>query len=134
MIGHSLSTTSASPPDPVNLAGVDLQGASPSVVRLFHPEYGDLEDVVPAASFCAGVQVLRDRIAPDREYVLEATLTGRRAELRLLTVHGVVVGIVEPAAAAKSAVSADVRQACTAMADGSLVALAALFARSLELA
>lgn len=66
----------------------------PHEVRLYHPEYGDLEDVLAAKSFGHAVRLVRQRVQVSSDQSLELTLSCGRGSLTLETCFGTVIASV----------------------------------------
>ncbi len=58
-------------------------------------DYGDLEDVATVESFDAGVQLVRDRLARDGDYVITASWIKHRGEMTVATPSGMVLARIE---------------------------------------
>ena len=58
----------------------------------YERDYGDLEDVVTVDTFEAGVQLVRDRLARDGDYVITASWIKHQGEMTVATPHGTVAG------------------------------------------
>lgn len=97
-------------------------------VFFFDREYGDLTDTVTTDSFDTGVQLVRDRLPVQTDYVVEATWTRGIGEMEVRSPRGTVVARVEPVADADVAVQPPVIKACAARQVGDAEPLEQLFA------
>jgi hypothetical protein len=97
-------------------------------VFFYDREYGDLTDAVTTESFDAGVQLVRDRLPVQADYVVEATWTRGVGEMEVRSPRGTVVARVEPVADTDVAVQPPVMKACTALQVGDAAPLEQLFA------
>lgn len=96
-------------------------------VFFYDREYGDLTDAVTTESFDAGVQLARDRLPVQADYVVEATWTRGIGEMEVRSPRGTVVARVQPAADTDVAVQPPVMKACTALQVGDAAQLEKLF-------
>lgn len=108
----------------------------PKAYRVFfyEREYGDLEDVVTVDSFEAGVQLVRDRLAPDADYAITAAWVKHEGEMTVATPHGTVLARVEADDGNAPTPRPDVRDACGALRSGDASNIERLFGRMLEAA
>ncbi len=97
-------------------------------VFFYDREYGDLTDAITTDSFDAGVQLVRDRLPVQADYVVEATWTRGIGEMEVRSPRGTVVARVEPVADTDVAVQPPVMKACTALQVGDGLPLRQLFA------
>lgn len=109
--------------------------ALPSYKVFFYDrEYGDLTDAVTTDSFDAGVQLVRDRLPVQADYVVEATWTRGIGEMEVRSPRGTVVARVQPVADTDVTVLPPVIQACTALQVGDAAPLEQLFSSMPEAA
>lgn len=97
-------------------------------------EYGDLEDVVTVDSFDAGVQLVRDRLARDGDYVITASWIKHQGEMTAATPRGIVVARVEADVSGAPTTQPVVIAACEALRTGDASPIEQLFGRMLEAA
>lgn len=97
-------------------------------------EYGDLEDVVTVDTFDAGVQLVRDRLARDGDYVITASWIKHQGEMTVATPHGMVVARVEADVSGATTTQPVVLDACEALRTGDASRIEQLFGRMLEAA
>lgn len=97
-------------------------------------EYGDLEDVVTVDTFDAGVQLVRDRLARDGDYVITASWIKHQGEMTVATPHGMVVARVEADISGATTTQPVVLDACAALRTGDASRIEQLFGRMLEAA
>ncbi len=97
-------------------------------VFFYDREYGDLTDAITTESFDAGVQLVRDRLPVQADYVVEATWTRGIGEMEVRSPRGTFVARVEPVADTDVTVQPPVIKACTALQVGDAVPLEQLFA------
>lgn len=117
--------------------GLGLQAvpALPSYKVFFYDrEYGDLTDAVTTDSFDAGVQLVRDRLPVQADYVVEATWTRGIGEMEVRSPRGTVVARVQPVADTDVTVLPPVIKACTALQVGDAAPLEQLFSSMPEAA
>ncbi|MBE0548580.1 MAG: hypothetical protein IH627_13220 [Rubrivivax sp.] len=110
--------------------GLALQAvpALPSYKAFFYDrEYGDLTDAVTTDSFDAGVQLVRDRLPVQADYVVEATWTRGIGEMEVRSPRGTVVARVQPVGDTDVTVQPPVTKACTALQVGDAAPLEHLF-------
>lgn len=96
-------------------------------VFFYDREYGDLTDAVTTDSFDAGVQLVRDRLPVQADYVVEATWTRGIGEMEVRSPRGTVVARVQPVDDADVAVLPPVTRACSALQVGDVAPLEQLF-------
>ena len=103
-------------------------------VYFYAHEYGDLEDVVTVDTFDAGVQLVRDRLTRDGDYVITASWIKHQGEMTVATPRCMVVARVE--ADDRDAPTPDtvVLEACNALRAGDTSRIEHLFERLLEAA
>jgi hypothetical protein len=108
----------------------------PKAYRAFFyaQEYGDLEDVVTVDTFDAGVQLVRDRLARDCDYVITASWIKHEGEMTVTTPRGMVVARVEADVSGPLTTQPVVRYACDALRTGDASRIEQLFGRMLEAA
>lgn len=97
-------------------------------------EYGDLEDVVTVDTFDAGVQLVRDRLARDGDYVITASWIKHQGEMTVATPRGMVVARVEADVSGVTTTQPVVLDACEALRSGDVSRIEQLFGRMLEAA
>ena len=97
-------------------------------------EYGDLEDVVTVDTFDAGVQLVRDRLARDGDYVITASWIKHQGEMTVTTPRGMVVARVEADVSGVTTTQPVVLDACAALRTGDASRIEQLFGRMLEAA
>lgn len=97
-------------------------------------EYGDLEDVVTVDTFDAGVQLVRDRLARDGDYVITASWIKHQGEMTVATPRGMVVARVEADVSGVTTTQPVVLDACAALRTGDASRIEQLFGRMLEAA
>ena len=103
-------------------------------VFFFDREYGDLTDAVTTDSFDAGVQLVRDRLPVQADYVVEATWTRGIGEMEVCSPRGTVVARVQPVGDTDVTVQPPVTKACTALQVGDATPLEHLFSSMPEAA
>lgn len=113
---------STSEPDPPLLAAPVSYN-----VFFYDREYGDLTDAITTESFDAGVQLVRDGLPVQADYVVEATWTRGIGEMEVRSPRGTVVTRVEPVADTDVIVQPPVIKAGTALQVGDAVPLEQLF-------
>jgi hypothetical protein len=96
-------------------------------VFLYDREYGDLTDAVTTDSFDAGVQLVRDRLPAQADYVVEATWTRGIGEMEVRSPRGTVLARVQPVDDTDITVQPPVNKACTALQVGDGAPLEQLF-------
>ena len=96
-------------------------------VFFYDREYGDLTDAVTTDSFDAGVQLVRDRLPVQADYVVEATWTRGIGEMEVRSPRGTVVARVQPVDDTDVAVLPPVTRACSALQVGDVAPLEQLF-------
>lgn len=108
-----------------------LESTEPDAYRveLYAAAYGDLEDVLTVASYADGVQLVRQRLPRDGDYVVTASWVRHHGELTVTTPRGMVLARVQAAAGCTVAASPAVLQACEALRAGDLSAITRLFGR-----
>jgi hypothetical protein len=108
----------------------------PKAYRVFFYErdYGDLGDVVTVSSFDAGVQLVRNRLALDGDYVIDAAWTRHKGEMTVSTSSGTVLARVEADDGHAPIAQPAVRDACSALQTGETSGIKQLFGRMLEAA
>ena len=115
--------------------GSELVPALPSYKVFFYDrEYGDLTDAVTTDSFDAGVQLVRDRLPVQADYVVEATWTRGIGEMEVRSPRGAVVARVQPVADTDVTVLPPAIKACTALQVGDAAPLEQLFSSMPEAA
>jgi hypothetical protein len=97
-------------------------------------DYGDLEDVVTVESFDAGVQLVRDRLARDGDYVITASWIKHRGEMTVATPSGMVLARIEADDSRTPMTQPVVLDACDALRTGDASRIGQLFGRMLEAA
>ena len=97
-------------------------------------DYGDLEDVVTVDTFDAGVQLVRDRLARDGDYVITASWIKHQGEMTVATPRGMVVARVEADVSGVTTTQPVVLDACAALRTGDASRIEQLFGRMLEAA
>ncbi len=97
-------------------------------------DYGDLEDVVTVKSFDAGVQLVRDRLARDDDYVITAGWIKHRGEMTVATPNGMVLARIEADDSGTPMAQAVVLDACDALRTGDASRIEQLFGQMLEAA
>jgi len=102
-------------------------GASTYKVYFYDREYGDLIDAVTTESFDTGVQLVRDRLPREADYVVQATWTAGVGEMEVRTPRGTVLARVEIVGDVDVAVQPTVLLACTALQIGDSAPLEHLF-------
>jgi hypothetical protein len=108
--------------------GSEAVPALPSYKVFFYDrEYGDLTDAVTTDSFDAGVQLVRDRLPVQADYVVEATWTRGIGEMEVRSPRGTVVARVQPVADTDVTVLPPVIKACSALQVGDAAPLEQLF-------
>lgn len=115
--------------DPLPMAEPKAYKAS-----FYDHEYGDLEDVVTVDAFETGVQVVRDRLVPDAEHVIEATWANGQGLLTVSSSRGTVLARLEALDDAVPLALPPVLDACQALRGGDTSSIARLFDRVLEAA
>ena len=100
----------------------------------YAPDYGDLEDVVTVDTFDAGVQLVRDRLARDGDYVITASWIKHQGEMTVATPRGMVVARVEADVSGATTTQPVVLDACAALRTGDASRIEQLFGRMLEAA
>lgn len=103
-------------------------------VELYAAGYGDLQDVQTVASFADGVQLVRQHLARDGDYLVAASWVRRHGELTITTPRGMVLARVQAAAGCVVVASPAVLQACDALRAGDPSAVSQLFCRMLAVA
>lgn len=108
----------------------------PKAYRVFFyaHEYGDLEDVVTLDTFDAGVQLARDRLTRDGDYVITASWIKHQGEMTVTTPRGMVVARVEANDGGTPTPLPVVLEACDALRAGDTSRIEHLFERLLEAA
>jgi len=96
-------------------------------VYFYDREYGDLTDAVTTDSFDAGVQLVRDRLPVQADYVVEATWTRGIGEMEVRSPRGTVVARVQPVGDTDVTVQPPVMKACSALQLGDAAPLEQLF-------
>lgn len=105
-----------------------MPGLTPAYKVFFYDrEYGDLTDAVTTDSFDAGVQLVRDRLPLQADYVVEATWTRGLGEMEVRSPRGTVVARVQPVGDTDVTVQPPVIKACTALQVGNATPLEQLF-------
>src|SRR5258706_4112354 len=97
-------------------------------------DYGDLEDVATVESFDAGVQLVRDRLARDGDYVITASWIKHRGEMTVATPSGMVLARIDADDSATPTAQPVVLDACDALRTGDASRIGQLFGRMLEAA
>jgi hypothetical protein len=97
-------------------------------VFFYDRECGDLTDAITTDSFDAGVQLVRDRLPVQADYVVEATWTRGIGEMEVRSPRGTVVARVQPVADTDAAVQPPVMKACATLQVGDALPLEQLFA------
>ena len=97
-------------------------------------DHGDLEDVVTVESFDAGVQLVRDRLARDGDYVIAASWIKHRGEMTVATPSGMVLARIEADDSGTPTAQPAVLDACDALRTGDASRIEQLFGRMLEAA
>lgn len=97
-------------------------------------DHGDLEDVVTVESFDAGVQLVRDRLARDGDYVITASWIKHRGEMTVATPSGMVLARIEADDRGTPTAQPVVLDACDALRTGDASRIEQLFGRMLEAA
>lgn len=113
----------AAPETPQMLPQLDLDDLlplSPSnyVVRFFHREYGDLEDVATVESFPQAVQLAVDRLAVHPMDQTDAGWANGRGTLSVRSQHGTVLLHIEAIEQPLPTVQPHVARACQALESG----------------
>ncbi len=103
-------------------------------VYFYDHHYGDLEDVITVATFETGVQLVRDRLTPDGDYVITASWIKHQGEMTVSTPHGTVLARVEADDSGAPAARPAVSNACGALRAGDAAPIEQLFGRELEAA
>lgn len=103
-------------------------------VYFYEHDYGDLEDVVTVSTFDAGVQLVRNRLAPEGDYVIDAAWTQHKGEMTVATPSGTVLARVEIEDGHAPIAQPNVRDACSALQAGEVSGIQQLFGRMLEAA
>ncbi len=103
-------------------------------MELYAAEYGDLEDVLTVAQFADGVQLVRQRLAPEGDYVVSASWVRHHGELTITTPRGMVLARVQAAAGCVAAAAPAVLQACEALRAGDSAEISQLFGHMLAAA
>ena len=108
----------------------------PKAYRVFFYglDYGDLEDIVTVDSFDACVQLVRDRLARDGDYVTTASWIKHQGEVTVATKRGMVVAHVEADASGTLAAQPAVIEACQALRAGNTACIEQLFSSVFEAA
>jgi hypothetical protein len=96
-------------------------------VFFYDREYGDLTDAVTTDSFDAGVQLVRDRLPVQADYVVEATWTRGIGEMEVRSPRGTVLARVQPVGDTDVTVLPPVMKACSALQVGDAAPLEQLF-------
>jgi hypothetical protein len=110
-------------------------GAKASYKVFFYDrEHGDLTDAGTTDSFDAGVQVVRERLPVQADYVVEATWTRGIGEMEVRSPRGTVIARVQPVDETDVTVKPPVTKACTALQVGDALPLDQLFTRMPEAA
>ena len=106
----------------------------PKAYRVFFYErdYGDLADVLTVNSFEAGVQLVRDRLGPDRNHAISAAWFRHEGEMAVATIQGTVLARVEADDSDSPTPRPEVRDACSALRTGDASQIERLFGRLLE--
>lgn len=115
--------------DPLPMAEPKAYKAS-----FYDHEYGDLEDVVTVDAFETGVQVVRDRLVPDVDHVIEATWANGHGLLTVSSSRGTVLARLEALDDAVPLALPPVLDACQALRSGDTSSITRLFDRVLEAA
>lgn len=97
-------------------------------------DYGDLEDVVTVESFDAGVQLVRDRLAREGDYVITASWIKHRGKMTVAAPSGMVLARIEADDSGTPTAQAVVLDACDALRTGDASRIEQLFGRMLEAA
>lgn len=97
-------------------------------------EYGDLADVVTVETFDAGVQLVRDRLTRDGDYVITASWIKHQGEMTVATPRGMVVARLETDDGDTPMPGPVVLEACNALRAGDTSRIEHLFERLLEAA
>ena len=63
-------------------------------VRLYNPEFSDLQDIITTASFVAAVQLVVDRLDSRGNHVVDATWQAGRGQLKVTTLADQVIATV----------------------------------------
>ena len=103
-------------------------------VFFYDRDYGDLEDVVTVGTFDAGVQLVRNRLAPEGDYVIDAAWTQHQGEMTVSTPSGTVLARVEVEDGHAPIAQPNVRDACCALQAGEVTGIKQLFGPMLEAA
>lgn len=123
-------------PPPNNSTGLRAMECmqSPDIVyqaSFFDPQFGSLEDVIPASSFASAVQTAFNRLQADIDCTVQASWSHGRGRLEVQTLDGIVVACVQATPSAVVAVHPSIVQACQALRDGETVLSQAQFAQAL---
>ncbi len=87
-------------------------------VYFYAHDHGNLDDVVTVDTFDAGVQLVRDRLARDGDYVITASWIKHRGEMTVATPHGMVLARIEADDSDASTAQTLVLDACESLRAG----------------
>ena len=101
-------------------------------VSFYSLEHGDLEDVVTLDSFEAGVQLVRDRLSADGQYLITATWANHQGEMTVSTPRLMVLARIEAAQNQVPLVLPPVTRGSSALQASESLSIAYLFDHLLE--